>query len=261
MTKQFMRALCALAIFVAGTIGTAAQQPTPVPVQLATSTPLPVLGGGQSSSALPTASPSPTQQGGAVLEALTDANVRAEASTDAARLGLIVPGEQFQITGRYFRWLQFKYPNSPSGLAWVYDELVTISGDQSLIPDLSVAPPTVDPQLLGPTQTAAAILAVPGGDLTATAGARILEGPVSIDGATLNSESALNPQGDTRLPTFTPVPNVGQIVAQSAIMPTATQAANFIDRTVSRGSLPPLLPIAALVGFGTLGLIASFMRR
>jgi hypothetical protein len=237
-----------------------AQAPTPVPVQLATSTSLPVLGG-QEQSAQPSPTPAPSTPAGAFLEAQTEANVRADASTDAERLGLIAPGEIFEITGRYFRWLQFRYPNAPGGLAWVYDELVTVTGDQSLIPDLSEAPPSIDPLLQAQTQTAGAILAVPGGDLTATAGARILDGPVGVDGSTTQPESALNPLGESRLPTFTPAPNAGQLMAQAVVQPSPTAAESFIDRTVIRGALPPMIPIVALVGFGMLGLIASFLRR
>lgn len=199
---------------------------------------------------------------GAQLEALTDVNVRAEASTDSDRLGLIVPGEKYTILGRYFRWLQFRFPNSPTGTGWVYDELVQLSGDLSLIPDLSVAPPTADPSIAASTQTAESILSIPGGEMTATAGARVLEGPESIEskGAAL-AESSLNPLGEERLPTFTPAPNVSELVAQSAVLPTATMEPALINLTRESGSIPPILPIAALIGFGVLGLAISFMRR
>lgn len=263
MISKILRGVSVLAIVTLGVFITEAQQPTPVTVQLSTATPLPLLGGGNVPSVLasPTPMPTDTPIGGAQLEAITESNVRSEASTEAELLGVIAPGEMFLITGRYFRWLQFRYPNSPTGTAWVYDELVTITGDQSLIPDLSVEQPTADPIIAAATQTAAAILAVPGGDMTATAGARILQGPVSVDGNAVQGESNLNPEGETRLPTFTPAPSVNELVAQSAIIPTATQATNFIDRTVNRGAMPPLIPIVALIGFGTLGLIVSFMRR
>lgn len=244
-----------------GVVVTQGQQPTPITVQLSTATPLPLLGAGSPVLASSTPLPTDTPVGGAELEAITESNVRGDASTEADRLGVIVPGERYLITGRYFRWLQFRYPNSPNGLAWVYDELVTISGDQSLIPDLSVEQPTPDPIIAASTQTAAAILAVPGGDMTATAGARLLEGPVSVDGNAIQGESNLNPEGETRLPTFTPAPDVNELVAQSAIVPTETLETNFIDRTVNRGSVPPIVPITALIGFGILGLGASFMRR
>lgn len=262
MNSSILRVMITLVILTLAVFNTNAQQPTPVTVQLSTSTPLPLLGGGASSPlSSPTPSPTETPIGGAQLEALTESNVRSEASTEAARLGVIVPGEKYLIMGRYFRWLQFRYPNSPSGLAWIYDELVTITGDPSLIPDLSVAPPTPDPETVGATRTAEAILAVPGGDMTATAGARFLEGPVSVDGSLSQEESRLNPEGQTRLPTFTPVAAVSELVALSAVVPTATRESNFIDRTVNRGVMPPIFPIAALMGFGMLGLVASFMRR
>lgn len=236
-----------------------AQEPTPITVQLATATPLPILG---SSPLMATATPTETPVAGAQLEALTDVNVRAEASTDSDRLGLIVPGEKYTIVGRYFRWLQFRFPNSPTGTGWVYDELVQLSGDLSLIPDLSVAPPTADPSVAAATQTAESILSVPGGDMTATAGARVLEGPESIEsnGAAL-AENSLNPLGEQRLPTFTPAPNVSELVAQSAILPTATVEMALINLTRESGGVPPILPIAALIGFGVLGLAISFMRR
>ncbi|MBK9122735.1 MAG: SH3 domain-containing protein [Chloroflexi bacterium] len=238
---------------------TAQVEPTPIVVQLATSTPLPVLGAPSATPVVP--DPTATDIGPTQIEALSSVNVRAEASTDAARLGLIVPGERYAATGRYFRWIQFRYPNSPTGYGWVYDELVQIIGDPGLIPDLSVTQPTADPIVAAATQTAEAVASQPGGDLTATAGARVLTGPVGVDANATAADVLVDAQGSERLPTFTPVPNIEEDIAAASVQPTATTEPSILPIALERGGVPPLIPIVALVGFGMLGLVVSFRRR
>lgn len=263
MTKHLIRITAVLAVSAFLLLSAWAQESTPIPVQLATSTPLPLLGGGNQQAATPTPTPTETPIGPTQLEATSGSvNVRADSDPEAEIYGIIIPGERYAITGRYFRWLQFRFPNSPTGLGWVFDELVTIHGDPLLIPDLSVAPPTPDPLISGPTLTVEAILNVPGGELTATAGARIIEGPVAVIGSSSQPlESQLNPEGAERLPTFTPAPNVDLLVASSNVQPTNTSEPMLIDLTTRGGSFPPILPIVALIGLGVLGLAFSFWRR
>ncbi len=242
-------------------VGPAAAQaePTPIVVQLATATPLPVLGAPSPTPVVP--DPTATEIGPTQIEALSSVNVRAEASTEAARLGLIVPGERYAATGRYFRWIQFRYPNSPSGYGWVYDELVQIIGDPSLIPDLSVSQAPTDPLVAAATQTAAAIVSQPGGDLTATANARVLSGPVGVDPNATAADVLVDAQGIERLPTFTPVPNIDEDIAAASVQPTATTEPSLLPIALEPGGVPPLVPIVVLIGSGMLGLILSFRRR
>lgn len=259
MTKQILHVMAVATALCITFMAVMAQEPTPIIVQLATSTPLPILG---APTLMPTPIPTETPIGGAQLEAKDSVNVRSEASTEAGRLGLIAPGERYVIVGRYYRWLQFRYPNSPSGTGWVYDELVDIHGDLSLIPDLSEAAlPTSDPIIDSATMTALAIVSVPGGEMTATAGARILAVPTNSGGADPFMESNLNPDGGERLPTFTPAPNVNELVAQLDVMPTNTPERAVINITTEQGALPPILPIFGLVGLGLFGLAVSFIRR
>lgn len=251
-----LAAICAIS---AGGVASAQAGPTPIVVQLATPTPLPVLGAPTPTPVVP--DPTATEIAPTQIEALSSVNVRAEASTEAARLGLIVPGERYAATGRYFRWIQFRYPNSPTGYGWVYDELVQIIGDPSLIPDLTITQPTADPIVVAATQTAAAIAAQPGGDLTATAGARVLTGPVGVDANATSTDVLFNPQGAERLPTFTPVPNIEEDIAAAAVRATATPEPTILPIALEQGGVPPLVPIVALIGFGMLGFIVSFIRR
>lgn len=202
----------------------------------------------------------PTPVGNALLEAITEANVRAEPDLEAEKLGTIRSGETYPILGRYFRWLQFQYDKSPSGTGWVFDELVTIIGDQATILDLNVnALPTVDAAAVNATATWDVITRIPGGILTATAEARILPAPGSEIRSPGQSESDLAlPQV---LPTFTWPPDM--VAARPTATPTPADAAGAVeDITISLGNgVAPFVPILALAGLGILGLLVSSIRR
>lgn len=197
-------------------------------------------------------------------ESAGEVNVRAEADIESDRLGTIRAGEFYPVLGRYFRWLQFQFDSSPSGRAWVFDELVNITGDESTIPDLSEAPlPTVDPAIEAATQTEQAITQTPGGVLTATAQSRILPVPGQDDdvpGGDNPGESGAE-IADNVLPTFTYPPDI------VAVAP--TEAEVTITPTISPGTtplsvpdqVPPIVPILLLGAGGLLGLIVSSIRR
>jgi hypothetical protein len=194
-----------------------------------------------------------------MLEAITEANVRAEPDPESERLGTIRSGEFYTVLGRYFRWIQFQYNPSPNGRGWVFDELVTISGDESTIPDLteqSVA--TVDPSILAATQTLEAVTLTPGGILTATAIMGILTTPV-----TPNSEpgSNLQPSSPNIPPTYTYPPSITTAIPNGVtLMDRPTPNPEEVAAGIV-GGLPPIVPIVVLGGAGLLGLLISTTRR
>jgi hypothetical protein len=208
----------------------------------------------------PTATRTPTEAPPARLEPLESANVRAEPSTSAAILGQIRAGEVYNVTGRYFEWYQFQYPQSPNARGWVFGQLVNIIGDPAAIPEIDLsAQATVDPLILGATQTLEAITQTPGGLLTATVNARLIAAPPGA-GAELpggSGEITGTPQ-----PTYTYPPGVVRLPTQpagavpdTAFESTASSVAN------GGGGLPPLVPIMVLGGIGVLGLAISSVRR
>ncbi|MFN8377167.1 MAG: SH3 domain-containing protein [Anaerolineae bacterium] len=214
---------------------------TPQPVNLSTVAPQSVPGAG----ATPTRTPTP--EGQIYIEAREFANVRAQPDPDAAQLGQIRSGERFVALGRYFQWIQFQYPPSPTGIGWVFGDLVNVIGDSALIPELA------DPAANAPNEaeimaasTAAAVTQTPGGVLTATAATRF----EALGQATL--------EGPVILPTFTYPPG---ITFQTTSVPEAeaTPAPAATDQT--GGSVPPIVPILAVGGLGVLGLLISSLRR
>jgi hypothetical protein len=228
---------------------------TPATINLSTST-LPAT------VALVTATPTrtPTPIGMVILEAITEANVRAEPDPESERLGTIHAGEIYTVLGRYFRWIQFQYDTSPNGRGWVFEELVTITGDLSAVDDLAAAPqPTVDPIILGATETQAAITQTPGGLLTATANARIIPAPVAVEGSNV-LEGTEEVGIISALPTFTYPPDVLTPAVTSETFSTPTPSPDLLPISVSDG-VPPIVPILLLGGLGLLGLAVSSIRR
>jgi hypothetical protein len=238
---------------------------TPAPVFLPTATLPPTAGLPQ-----PTIAPTFTPQAEVAvsLQAREEAgsvNVRADADPEADEVGRIVYGDLYPVLGRYFRWLQISFDSSPSGVGWVYDELVEIVGDEASIPDLTqITEPTLDPSINAPTQTYEALLQTPGAFETATAGARVLEAP-SAGNSALGS---INPQDVGAnpiveiLPTFTyPANLVGQMPTTNPLVESTAVGTNALVATTSGNSVAPILPIAILVGAGLMGLLVSSIRR
>jgi uncharacterized protein YraI len=200
-----------------------------------------------------TATWTPSPPPPAVAQVTDQVNVRAEPSTDAAILGVIRPGEAYNITGRWFEWVQIQFVSSPNGRGWVFGQLVTIVGDEAAIPNIDLnAQPTLDPTIVGATLTLEIVTRTPGGLLTATAQNREIslagEGAESLVGA------------GTPLPTFTYPPGLvfapTQAVSETELTPRETT-----PRPDETGGIPPIVPIALLGGLGLLGLVVGTLRR
>jgi hypothetical protein len=231
------------------------------PASITLPSPLPLTTQEQSTS---TATYTPSPPGPALLEAVTEANVRAEPDPESERLGTIRSGEVYAVIGRYYRWYQFQYNQ---GTGWVFDELVNIAGDETRIVDLSEsALPTVDNTALAATSTMEVITLTPGGVLTATAAAAVIQLPVQPGGS---PESALSSQPDGAaqvLPTFTYPPEVAAVPPDNAfsseviLNATPTLIPSTLVFSITEG-VPPLVPILILGGVGLLGLVITSYKR
>jgi hypothetical protein len=172
-------------------------------------------------------------------------------------LGTLETGRQYPITGQYYSWIQFEYPASTSGLAWVYFETVRVTGDVSainLISDPSAANASPEDNQ---TATAEAELQTPSVAETATAAARIIIVPTEV--------IADNNAGEFPA-TYTPPPDVVlRAPTQSAgDVIEATATPSLMDSVIALAvpqRLPPIVPILLLGGFGMLGLMVSVIRR
>jgi hypothetical protein len=215
--------------------------------------------------ATPTATYTPTPPGAALLEAFTEANVRAEPDPESELLGTIRAGDLYTVIGRYYRWYQFRYDQTPGQTGWVFDELVQITGDESQIRDLTEdAVPTTDPTSVAGTATIEAITQTPGGILTATAEAVIIPLPVQPGNGGATPETA---NSSSVLPTFTYPPDVAVTPPESAYKAanatfdsTPTLVPNSLEFVVTEGA-PPIVPILVLAGIGLFGLVISTFRR
>ncbi len=218
--------------------------PTPAPVVLPTISPTAAV------QVTDTPTRTPTPSGPALAEALEGpTNVRAEPDIGAERLGQIVPGETYPILGRGagLRWYRIQYPDSPNGTAWVYEEVIRITGNIEAIPEIEVyLGPTIDVGRAGATQTIEVLIQTPGAVETATAAA-------AIAGVVVTGDASLPTNTPEPLPTFTYPP--GPVAQSTTFIPTVTQTAG------SMGGLPPILPIIGLAGLGSLGLLIAILRR
>lgn len=231
------------------------------PVSISLPSPLPFFT--EAALSTPTPTRTPTPNGPVLLEALSEANVRADPDTGADKLGTIRSGDVYPVLGKYYRWYKFQYNTSPSGFGWVFDDLVNIIGDTTLIPDLTQdALPTLDPAIAGATGTMNAITQTPGGILTATANAGIIQLPVEANGA--GTLPGL-PQEVSILPTFTfPadvfLPTLAATDPQS-LSAQPTESGNSDTGTQLPARVPPVVPIFILAGLGIVGLFLSSYRR
>ena len=221
----------------------------------------------QDATATPTRTPTPV--GPVQLQAKAEAgnvNVRAEPDINAELLGTIRAGESYPVLGRYFRWIQFQFDGAPTGTvrAWVFDELVDLTGDVSAIPNLDPdALPTQDPVQLTATAIQQQIDTTPGAVLTVTAASRNL----SLSGALVGGVEQqpppgnmdLNPVEEVILPTFTYPPDIVAVAPTQPpleLEPTNSPSFSIIEVT----GMPPIVPILALGGLGLLGLLVSSLR-
>jgi len=222
----------------------APRQGTPVPLQLPTFTP---------TQGPPTETPTrtPTSEGRAMIEALSDdTNVRADADIAAPVVGKIFPGFKYPVIGKLFKWFYIEFPDSPSGVGWVFEDVVSLTGDQAQITIYEPGNrPGVDPSILAGQQTAEAITLTPGLAFTMTAESQITPTGILATGA---ADSAGVPGSDGRLPTFTfPPYTLTPIPVPQAPPVAATET----------GGIPPLLPIVALGALGLMGLLVALLRR
>jgi hypothetical protein len=233
---------------------------TPVPVILPQSSPVNVIGETATPTWTPTVAPL------AALEPIDFANVRDAPDINAQDIGDIQSGERYTVIGRSGLWYQFQYDRAPNGIGWVYSELVTITGDVNAIPELTLQPvATVDPLIVGATQTIAAALLLPGGEFTITAAAGGLVGTLAVaNPAVAGDPRATVPMEGTALPTFTYPPGVVRVTPVAVANAGAAGEVGVEQIEISQADLqriPPILPILALGGLGVLGLMVGGFRR
>ncbi|MCS6870894.1 MAG: SH3 domain-containing protein [Anaerolineae bacterium] len=216
--------------------------PTPVPLVIPSVTPRLEL--------VDTATPTrtPTVNVGLIrVEARLEANIRTAPSLDAQILTKAVPGQFYAARGRYGEWIQIQFERAPTGLAWVYREVVNLSGGtfESLpLVDLN-AVPTPNLQTAAAQRTAEFLTATPGAPQTATALQAQATGVFTLAAAAPETLPVGAP-----LPTFTYPPPFAE-----ATLPARTVS------VVGSSGIPPILPILALGALGLSGLFISSLRR
>ncbi len=209
-------------------------EPTPGIVNLSPLMPAPA----SPAAGLPSPTPPPTQVSLVRIEARDFANVRAEPSTDATQLGQIRAGETYTAIARYVAWIQFQFPNSPTGRGWVFGELVNVTGDLSSLPEVNpFVAPTTDPALASVGQSGTTL------QLSTAVTAPL----IGADG---------NP---ARLPTFTYPPGLSNIPPTPVSLQEELTAVSSGDG--AGGNTPPIVPILILGGAGLAGLALSALRR
>jgi hypothetical protein len=218
-------------------------QPTPLTIIIPTLTPTVLI----EQTATPTRTPT---RGGSLIrvQAKIEANIRTAPDLNAQILKKIRPGIFYAVVGKRGKWLQIQFSESPTGLAWVFDEVVEITGgDLSTIPELGVdAVPSPNVATNAAQETAAFITGTPGAPGTATAMQAAATGV-----RTLAANNSQNSAPGAPLPTFTPPPPFVE----------ATLPARATTITTTTGTLPPIAPIMGLAVLGVAGLFISALRR
>jgi hypothetical protein len=227
--------------------GAQAPAATPLPIVIPTLTPTTVKLVTATPTLTPTG-PAPGQGRAEAIDKTVGANIRASPDINSEILGKIFPGQFFAIVRRYNKWLQILYDKSPTGLGWVYEDIVNITGiDPAAIPTVdSAGVPTSNVATAAAQQTANYLTATPGAPETATAlqasatgvFTRVASGPTDI------------PTPGERLPTFTFPPTL--VEATLSARPAAA---------ADQSGLPPAIPIIVLAGLGLFGLLISALRR
>jgi uncharacterized protein YraI len=126
------------------------------------------------------------QDTGVFAEAIGTANLRARPDVNADKVGEIANGTKYPVIGRseFFPWVLLGNVNTFQPIGWVFNELVTITGNINLVP-LSTVDVTNPP---APIPTTDASMPITSPDITAT-------GPV------------ITPMALTFTPTASPTPN------------------------------------------------------
>ncbi len=221
-------------------------QATATPIAAVLSTRAPANAPLQVATIPPTASPTlPPIARLQALETAGNVNVRQFPDIESTILGTIAYGTEYTALRKYFRWYELRFEASPTGLAWVYGDLVTISGDASLIQSVD------DLDAAAIVNQSLALLAQEDNGSSEEATDRTVEVPV--EALSRSEEAALT--AATRLPTFTPpAPTRAPISEQSTQRAPQPQPSPLPN-------IPPIVPIAALGGLGLAGLIVSMLRR
>jgi serine/threonine protein kinase len=162
-------------------------------------------------------------------------NIRTGPGVEFERIATISPGTRYAVLGRVEDWVQIDYADSPTGIAWVFAGVVSIFGDEALIPELVLtatptAPPTDRPTATPTTRPASPTPTDrPTATPTNTATATRTPFPTNTPAPTL---TAIPPE---RIDTDTPRPTATAVV--DAMLP-FTQT--FItDDGQMRVSIPP----------------------
>jgi len=232
-------------------VGAQAQRTaTAITVRLVTATPP----GAQPFPPTVTSLPTATLPGPAFLQAPVTAgniNVRAAPNLDSEVLGTISFGALYPALRRYFQWYELRYEPSPNGRAWVYGELVEVTGDLDNIQvvdnfaDISVIPSD-------------------GNSLEAEDGGAAAESDDDSRVLVISTEDGAAGRSEAErmaspLPTFTRPPDLPAIIPTGNIdAPTQNEARTDPGR---RSQLPPLFPIVMLAGFGLVGLLINLIRQ
>jgi hypothetical protein len=197
----------------------------------------------------------PTVTGPALIEARNpDTNVRSGPDISNDRLGQIQPEERYVVLGRRFKWLQIQFPNSPTGIGWVFEDVVNIIGDAALIPEISLEGlPTTDPVIAAQQETLIAATLTPGGVLTLTAASFITPEGLFTTTQSVEEQGRTLAPGEV-LPTFTYPPFTNT-------PPTITNLQPSNGSSSTSGDFAPAIPALGLIGLGLLGLIIGIFRR
>lgn len=189
------------------------------------------------------------------LEAAGEINVRLQGDINSEIVGTIQFGETYQVTGRFFRWYQIVFDPSPTGQAFVFEDLVEIvSGDLSSIPDLTIPDAANDVSTVV-TETANEATET---DSIAnnTQDAREIT-PPSGEGVAVSSEENSVDVLPGVLPTYTYPPDFD-------IQATQPEEADVDEENTSEtqsNSFAPITPILILGALGGIGLLLSSLRR
>lgn len=237
--KQILYAIAVFStLIVTFSPGSASAQATSTPVPAVLLTPTPegrnvVL---PTNTLAPTSTPLPAIR----LQALASAgnvNVRALPSLEAEILGTIAQGVEYQVLRSFYRWYEFRTDISPNGRAWVFGDLVELTGDRSQI-EIIEDPSDISTPL----------------EIEASSGdSAQVERDIAISTIQAGSAQSVELVEITALPTFTsPAPTPASISAQLEF-----EAAE----RPPWANIPPIAPIALLGGLGLLGLLISAIRR
>lgn len=232
-------------------LSTVAQESTPVPIRLPSTTPLPTavpVAGPTGTRAIPILEISPTPaplSGVAIRVRYPPGNVRQAPDYAAEKIGEIKENEFYPVVSRSFKWLQIAFNKNGYEFGWVYEDIVIVQGNLNSVPVNGAAPtanvPTVQ---AGQTTTAQAnsVIRTPGGFASATS-AR-----AQATGVFLRTPT-LEPTLGGPKPTFTYAPQF----AEATLAP---RNAGFIQT-----GMPPIVPIIGLAALGLFGLLISSLRR